>query len=234
MPKHILIAWLAGAAIAASAQTDPMASLGPMTQHWLDDAVQRAQPGGSTLRMEVAVGQLDPRLQLAPCAHVEPYLPPNTRLWGRTRLGLRCTQGAVAWNVFLPVTIKAWGPAWVVNRNVALGATLTADDASQSGEVDWAADHSPIIANPEAWIGQVAARQLVPGQALRQALVKPPQMFNSGAQVRVMVQGPGIAIIATGQALGPGGAGQTVRVRVDNGRIITGTVTGDGTVAVPL
>ncbi|MFT3813648.1 MAG: flagellar basal body P-ring formation chaperone FlgA [Acidovorax sp.] len=234
MLKHTLIAWLAGAAIAAGAQTDPMAGLGPMTQHWLDDAVQRAQPGGSTLRMEVAVGQLDPRLQLAPCAHVEPYLPPNARLWGRTRLGLRCTQGAVAWNVFLPVTIKAWGPAWVVNRNVAPGATLTADDASQTGEVDWAADNSPIIANPEAWIGQVAARQLVPGQALRHAMVKPPQMFNSGAQVRVMVQGPGIAVIATGQALGPGGAGQTVRVRVDNGRIITGTVTEDGTVAVPL
>ncbi|MCE1250397.1 MAG: flagella basal body P-ring formation protein FlgA, partial [Comamonadaceae bacterium] len=54
------------------------------------------------------------------------------------------------------------------------------------------------------------------------------------AQVRVTVQGPGYAITSAGQALGAGAVGQMVRVRMDNGRIISGTVSEDGTVSVAL
>jgi len=228
-----------GVALGAFAQVpapmpgDALADIGPMTQRWLDDALQRAQAGGSALRMEVAVGSLDPRLRLAPCARVEPYLPAGSRLWGRTRLGLRCVEGAVPWNVFLPLTVKAWGPAWVLAGNVNAGKVLTASDAVQE-EVDWAADFAAIIATPEAWVGQVAARPLQAGQALRQSMVRPPELFRAGAQVRVTVQGPGYAITSAGQALGAGAVGQMVRVRMDNGRIISGTVSEDGTVSVAL
>ena len=117
---------LCGGTVRAQAAPDPAADLGPLTQRWLDDALARNQPGGLPLRMEVSVGTLDSRLRLAPCARVEPYLPAGSRLWGRTRLGLRCVEGATAWNVFLPVTIKAFGPAWVLNNNVTTGTVLTA------------------------------------------------------------------------------------------------------------
>src|ERR1700690_4642205 len=45
-----------------------------------------AVPG--TPRVEVVLGQLDPRLHLAACARVEPYLPTGVRLWGKARIGL--------------------------------------------------------------------------------------------------------------------------------------------------
>jgi len=228
-----------GVALGAFAQVpapmpgDALADIGPMTQRWLDDALQRAQAGGSALRMEVAVGSLDPRLRLAPCARVEPYLPAGSRLWGRTRLGLRCVEGQVQWNVFLPVTIKAWGPAWVLAGNVSSGKVLTAADAVQD-EVDWAAESAAVLANPESWVGQVASRQLLAGQALRQSMVRPPELFRAGAQVRVVAQGAGYVITSAGQALSSGAAGQAVRVRMDNGRIISGTVSEDGAVEVAL
>ena len=79
-------------------------------QTWLDQMV--ADTGSLPLRMTVEVGALDSRLKLAACERVEPYLPPGTQLWGKTRLGLRCAQGAVKWNVFLPITVRAFGPAW--------------------------------------------------------------------------------------------------------------------------
>ena len=185
------------------------------------------------LRMEVVVGTLDPRLRLAPCARVEPYLPAGARLWGRTRLGLRCVEGQVQWNVFLPVTIKAWGPAWVLAGNVQSGKVLTAADAVQD-EVDWAAESAAVLANQESWVGQVASRQLLAGQALRQSMVRPPELFRAGAQVRVVAQGAGYVITSAGQALSSGAAGQAVRVRMDNGRIISGTVSEDGAVEVAL
>lgn len=217
----------------APSAADPGVDLAPLTQRWLNDAMARNQPAGTALRMEVSVGSLDPRLRLAPCARVEPYLPAGSRLWGRTRLGLRCVEGTTAWNVYLPVTIKAFGPAWVLTGPVAPGAVLTADDATQA-EVDWAEESAPVMAQPEMWVGQVAARQLMAGQALRQAMVRPPQLFRAGAQVKVVAQGPGYAISSAGQALSPGGVGQIVRIRMDNGRIVSGTVNESGTVVVAL
>lgn len=215
-----------GAAELAHAQAAP--DLGQITQQWLNDALQRNDIS-SSLRMEVSVGALDTRLRLAPCARIEPYLPANTRLWGRTRLGLRCLEGETQWNVFLPITVKAFGPAWVLTGNVASGAVLTEADA-MSSEVDWAAEPAAVVADPALWVGQVAARSLVAGQALRQSMVRPPHLFKNGAQVRVLAQGPGYAITASGQAMGAGAVGQSVRVRMANGKIVSGLVNEDGTV----
>lgn len=225
---------VAGSGVAlAQAAADPSTDLGPLTQRWLDDAMARNQAAGLPLRMEVSVGSLDSRLRLAPCARVEPYLPTGARLWGRTRLGLRCVEGPTAWNVFLPVTVKAFGPAWVLTGPVAAGTVLSAQDAMEA-EVDWAEESAPVMANPEMWVGQVAARSLVAGQALRQSMVRAPQLFRAGAQVKVLAQGPGYAVASAGQAMSAGVAGQIVRIRMDNGRIISGTVNESGTVVVAL
>jgi len=217
------------ALVPARAQTD----LGQVTQRWLDDALQRNLSGQAPLRMEVSVGTLDERLRLAPCARVDPYLPAGARLWGRTRLGLRCVEGQTRWNVYLPVTVKAFGPAWVLAGDVPPGAALTESDAVEV-EVDWAAENSPILADPSLWVGQVAARQLKAGQALRQAMLRAPQIFPAGAQVRVVAQGQGYAISAAGQAMAAGAVGQNVRVRMDNGKIVTGIVNADGTIGINL
>jgi flagella basal body P-ring formation protein FlgA len=204
------------------------------TQQWLDHAVANIRPEGSVpLRMEVTVGELDRRLRLAPCARVEPYIPVGTRLWGKSRLGIRCLDGSVRWNVFLPVTIKAYGQAWVIRGDVAAGATLMLDDAMEA-EVDWAQESSPIVANPSQWVGQVASRALTTGQALRQSMVKPAQVFQAGAQVRVIAQGAGFQITSDGQALSVGVVGQPVRVRMDNGRVMTGIVLDGRTVKLDL
>ena len=56
-------------------------------------ASQQSAPG---LRVDVRIGQLDPRLKLAPCATVQPYLPVGMKLWGNARIGLRCADAGVA------------------------------------------------------------------------------------------------------------------------------------------
>ncbi|WP_296445681.1 flagellar basal body P-ring formation chaperone FlgA [Rhodoferax sp. UBA5149] len=204
------------------------------TQRWLDNAVSSVRPSGTApLRMEVTVGELDSRLRLAPCARVEPYIPVGTSLWGKTRLGLRCLEGAAKWNVFLPVTVKAYGAAWVIKGNVAPGAVLTEADAIET-EVDWAEDASPVVSNPSLWVGQVASRALTTGQALRQGMIKPAQVFQAGTQVRVVARGSGFQITADGQALSAGVVGQSARVRMDNGRVMSGVVLDNRTVRLEI
>jgi flagella basal body P-ring formation protein FlgA len=193
-------------------------------KRWLDRSISGAQtPGAAVLRMEVTLGALDSRLRLASCARVESYLPPGTRLWGKTRLGLRCLDGVSKWNVFLPVTVKALGQAWVVRRDVAPGAQLGAADLMQA-EVDWAEDSSPVMVDAAQWLGQVATRALTTGQTLRQNMARPMQVFQAGTQVRVLAQGPGFQITSDGQALSAGVVGQLTKVRMENGRVMSATV----------
>lgn len=241
-------AWLLAGALAWAASSvgaqgvapgaAPSESVGPeaarMTQRWIDQELARSPAlQNGALRMEVVVGTLDERLRLAPCSRVEPYLPPGQRLWGKTRLGLRCLEGVTRWNVFLPVQVKAFGPAWVLKGGVPSGAPLTMDDAMEA-EVDWAAENAAILSDPAQWVGSIATRALLPGQALRHAMVKPPQAFAAGAQVRVVAQGPGFQVTADGQALGGGVIGQLVRVRMDNGRIMSGLVLDKNTVQIEI
>jgi flagella basal body P-ring formation protein FlgA len=229
--------WSAGFLVAGALQAQTTVAepeLLAQTQRWLDQTIATAQAAGTMpLRMEVSVGTLDSRLRLAPCGQVEPYIPVGTKLWGRARLGLRCLDAAVRWNVFLPVTIKAFGPAWVVKGNLAAGTVLSAADMVEA-EVDWAQEPSPIVSDPAAWLGQVATRALSPGQALRQGMFKPAQVFSAGAQVRVLAQGPGFQISSDGLALAAGVVGQATRVKMENGRIMSATVLDLRTVRVDL
>lgn len=210
------------------------AQLPALAQRWLDQTLAtqaaRAEP---PLRLQASVGALDGRLRLAACARVEAYLPAGSRLWGQTRVGLRCLEGASRWNVTLPVTVKATGVAWVLRRDVAPGAALQPDDVMQA-EVDWTAEASPVLAGPQAWQGQVATRALNMGQTLRQNMVRAAQVFQVGAPVRVLAGDGGFQVSAQGQAVSPGVVGQLARVRLDNGRVLSALVLDARTVRLEL
>ncbi len=67
------------------------AQLEQMARDWVQPAMAAAVgvDGGGQLRPEVLRGSLDTRLRLARGGRIETYLPPGTRLWGRSRVGLR-------------------------------------------------------------------------------------------------------------------------------------------------
>ena len=89
-----------------------------LTQSWIETELQTSKTSQpQNLRLEVQVGQLDGRLNLNPCAKIEPFLPAGTVLWGRTRIGLRCASQDARWQVFMPITIKAYGPALTLVSN---------------------------------------------------------------------------------------------------------------------
>jgi len=204
------------------------------SEPWALEVQQLASRGPVPVgaRVEVVVGSLDPRLKLAPCTRITPYVPAGTRLWGRARVGLRCDEGA-RWNVFLPVTVKVFANAWSVNQALPPGTRLEANHLLQD-EVDLAAEASPVIRQPQAAIGRTLMRGLQPGQAVREAHLKPRQWFAAGDTVRVISAGPGFAISADGLALAAGIDGQNVRVRIEGGRVVSGRATAERRIEVTL
>lgn len=178
-------------------------------------------PAAGVTRVEIVVGQLDPRLRLAPCAKVEPYVPNGTRLWGKGRIGLRCTEGPTRWSVFLPITVKAWGRALVAADAIASGSVLKASDLVEA-EVDLAEEMTPAIVDPDQAVGRTLAQALKAGQSLRQGQLKLRQWFAAGETVRVVAVGAGFTLESEGQALSNGIEGQPARVRTESGRVLTG------------
>ena len=189
------------------------------------------ESGGS--RVEVSIGQLDPRLRLAPCQSIEPYLPPGVRLWGKARIGLRCKVGPTPWNVYLPITVKVFGRALVVPGGAVAGSVLTEADLAEA-EVDLAEEFTPALLEPKLAVGRTLAQNLKPGQTLRQTHLKSRQWFVAGETVRVVASGPGFALESEAQALSNGIEGQPARVRTENGRVLTGLPSGERRVEVGL
>lgn len=186
---------------------------------------------GQGRRVEIEVGTLDPRLRLAPCDQIEPYLPANARLWGRSRIGIRCLAGPTRWNVYLPVTVKVFAPALVATRALPAGTTLAEGDLAQA-EVDLAEDTSNALFQPALAIGRTIDRPLPAGRSLRQSHLKPRQWFAAGEVVQVVAQGPGFRVAGEGQALTPGTEGLPVRIRTESGRILTAQAVGERRVEV--
>ncbi|MEO8310141.1 MAG: flagellar basal body P-ring formation chaperone FlgA [Caldimonas sp.] len=180
----------------------------------------------SATRVEVVVGQLDPRLHLAPCERIEPYLPPNVRLWGKSRIGLRCKEGRTAWNVYLPIVVKVWGRALVVPAGATAGSVLAETDLDEA-EVDLAEEFTPVFFDRKLVVGRTLVQGLRPGQAVRQAHIKSRQWFAAGETVKVVAIGEGFALEGTGQALTNGIEGQPARVRTEGGRVVTGVPAGE-------
>lgn len=214
----------------AQAQALPEATLA-QAQALVAQAAAALAPAGA--RIVVVPGALDGRLRLAPCDKVQPYLPAGTRPWGASRVGLRCVLGARPWNVSLPVQVRVFAPAPVATAPLPAGATLDAAPWALA-EVDWAADPSPVHASADNLQGRVLARAVAAGQPLRAADLRPRQWFAAGETVRVVAVGAGFSISGEGQALSAGVEGQPVRVRTDNGRIVSGMPLGERRVEVVL
>jgi len=228
---------LTGAAL-AFAQDEPLYS---PDKALLQQVETMARTGASAaaagqaqgVRVEVKVGKLDPRLRLAPCGHIDAYLPPGLPVWGSTRIGLRCTQGAKLWNVSIPIQVSVYAQATVLKSALAAGTVL---DASQLGqaEVDIAAAPGAAVSDPMLAIGRTLGRSLAAGATLRQVDLKARQFFAAGETVRVTALGPGWQVVTEGQAVGAGIEGQSVNVRTEAGRLLTARPTGDRQVEVTL
>lgn len=227
----------AAALVAAVACLAPPSARAELPAPALAGAAQLARDAATALapkgaRVLATPGAPDSRLRLAPCARIEPQLVAGQPAWGRTRVGLRCTSGA-AWSIFVPVTVQVLAPALAPRAPLPAGARLEADQLERV-ETDWAAAPTAPTLDAQALIGRTLARPLAAGQAVRAADLQQRVWFAHGSPVQVWARGEGFTVSGEATSLGPGLEGQVVRVRTDNGRILSGRAVGAGRVELIL
>lgn len=184
-------------------------------------------------RVVVEVGQLDARLRLAPCAQVQPYLPPGMAMWGKSRIGLRCMDGAARWNVTLPVRVAVFGRAVVASGPLPAGVNLSQEHLA-TADIDIAAEPGAVFTDPAPLLGRTLAKPLNAADAVRVPALKSRQWFAAGETVQVRAVGEGFAVASEAQAMSAGLEGQDVKVRFESGRVVNGRAVGERRVDVLL
>jgi flagella basal body P-ring formation protein FlgA len=195
------------------------ATPGDALQRWAhDEATARAPsvPG----RVEVVVDGASLQRLAPPCTRPQPFLPAGARLWGRTRLGLRCESPS--WSAVVPATVRLFGPALVATRPLSSAQPLSAEDFNVV-ELEWTREPQGVVTDPSQLDGRILARSLSVGQPVPLVALRIPQAVQQGDPVKLVGHGQGFAVSAAAVALSGAADGQSVRVRTESGRILSGT-----------
>lgn len=207
------------ALVAALIAAAPVRASGP--EQIREFVLEQVGPIG---RVEVSLGTIDPRIQLAPCARIEPYLLPGTRLWGRSAIGVRCVEGA-NWKVAVPLTVAVWGKALVAAAPLSAGVPLS-EALVREDEIELTRETGTPVTDPTQLVGKSLIRPVGVGQTLRHEYLRVAQTVAAGDPVQIRLQGRGFTILADGQAMGAAGEGQSLRARTESGRIVAGVLRG--------
>ncbi|APV51396.1 flagella basal body P-ring formation protein FlgA [Betaproteobacteria bacterium GR16-43] len=225
--RSILLYAVLAALPAGVSAASPAAQAAEAAQAFLDREIANL-PG----RVDITVGEVDPRLTLAPCDRIEPFLPTGARLWGKGFLGLKCATGA-AWRVTIPVDVRVYASVPVANRALRAGEPVGLQDV-ETKEIEVSAHAPGLLADIRAAEGRVLARPVAAGAPIRADQFKNPVAIAAGDPVRVVLTGRGFDISLDGKALSAGAVGDNLRVQLGTGRTVGGILRTGRVVEVPL
>ena len=190
----------------------------------------QVQSGGLPGQVTVAVGAIDPRMNLAACPDPQAFFMPGARAWGKTTVGVRCATPA-AWTVYIQANVT------VVGDYIASAAPLAQGQAIAANQlVTLKGDLTMLPAGIATDMAQVIGRStnisLPPGTPLRLDTLRSKPVVQSGQLVRLVSSGNGFSVSAEARAMSTAGDGQVVQVKTSGGQQITGIAKAGGLVEV--
>lgn len=200
----------------------------------------------------VTVAPLDARRTLEPCNQMQGFMPPGSRLAGKTAVGIRCVDGA-SWQTFLSAHIRVDASTWQATRALRAGETiatgdvvravssLTAPDLDAAGALARSGARTApasrglvsIDGREPAPIGRVVLRSVAAGRALTASDVRDEGRINPGDPVRVVYVGDGFSVSSEGRSVGAADPGGNVMIRLASGSVVSGTLRADHLVELP-
>ncbi|MEC5397243.1 flagellar basal body P-ring formation chaperone FlgA [Uliginosibacterium sp. H1] len=216
---------LVGASPASAAPQDP-AAIRVAVEGFL-----RSQTAGQPGKLSISVSTPAASASRPACQQLEPWLPRGQQLRGALSVGVRCAAGA-NWSLFVAAEVKFNGDWVVLSRPVSAGQSLTEEDLTlSSGELS--AQPEDVILDPSHALGHRMRQALPAGATLRAANLRREAAVQAGQTVRLTTRGNGFSVSNEGRAMNNAERGQNVRVRLANGRIVSGIAQETGVVEVP-
>jgi len=222
---------LAAAALPALAQTAPaVPRQDPAVLRLAVEQFLATQAAGLPGQVAVKVGQIDSRNNLAACAAPQPFLAAGSRAWGKTTVGVRCSEPA-HWTIYVQATVQVVGEYFVTARPLAQGQAIAESDLARI-RGDLTALPPSIVTDGGLAVGRTLAMSLPAGVPLRQDALRSQPVVQQGQVVRLVTNGPGFRVSTEARALTNAVEGQVAQARTANGQVVSGVARGGGVVEV--
>ena len=230
MLRSLLAAGGMAVALAVAAQPPQAARQDPRQVIKSVERFLHVQTAGLPGEVTIDVGTLDPRLNLAACSSLQPFLPGASRAWGKTTVGVRCNGGS-SWTVYVQAEVRVLGDYFVTAAPLAQGAVIEEMQLVKA-RGDLSALPAGVITDPAQAVGKTLAMPLAAGLPLRQDILRSPPVVQQGQIVRILLNGPGFSVSNEGRALASGAEGQVVQARTPQGQVVSGIAKAGGTLVV--
>lgn len=145
----------------------------------------------------------------------------RSRWLGPLTITLTCDKPGWRWSVM----VRVRGQASVVQASRALptGRRLSADDL-QMVEVDLAGEPPGVLLDMAQALGRETARPLRENTSLLLNALRPPTVIQTGERVTVQVQGRAFQVSIEGTAQQGGAVGDTIRIKLADGKLVSAQV----------
>lgn len=194
------------------------------------EAFLLAQSTGYVGEIKVTAGSIDPNLKLAACFSPEVFLPPGSRAWGNTNVGIQC-HAPQKWKIYAQANISIKSQYLVAAHPLSQGHVVTQQDLAFA-EGDLTQLPAGVFTDANQIVGQTVRSPLMAGSVFRQNMLKQALAVQQGQTVLLTTAGVGFTINAEGKALKNASMGQVVPVKVSSGQVVSGVARADGKVEV--
>lgn len=183
---------------------------------------------------EFQLGQLDRRLQLAPCTS-DLAISFSGDPWQSTQptLLVAC-RGERPWRMFLPTALTITGQVFSANRPIGRGERITRDMISAGSGIMNNTRQAPITQLGDL-LGKELTRSVNRGSVFTPNLVVEPDAVQRGDHVIITARSGGFTVHSRGKALANGQPGEQVLVEnLSSSRRVRGRVVAPGKVEIPM
>jgi flagella basal body P-ring formation protein FlgA len=178
--------------------------------------------------VEIAVGAIDPRLQLAACSELEATLPAANA----SAMTAKVSCAAPRWTIYVPVRLHAWVEAVVAAANLVANRPLAPSDLTR-GRVDLFAVTGSVVTDPREAEGKILRTGVALGTPLLSSYLDRPIAVRRGQKVILTVSDAAMTVRAPAIALEDGRVGDGVAVQnADSQKTLHAIVGRDGGVEI--
>lgn len=150
---------------------------------------------------------------------------------GRVYLTLECLRPR--WQSQTDVLVKAKRSVVVAQRSLSHNTLIEPNDVSLI-EIDWTTVGDDVVTDIESVVGKTLGRSIALGQVLTLNSVRQTAVIRGGEVVRIEMVGPSFVIGGEGVALQQGTTGESIRIKMKSGQVVSAVVLRPGLVRVDL
>ncbi len=180
------------------------------------------QAAGYKGQARVETGPLPSTEKYTACKAWQAFLPQGAQAWGNVSVGVRCVAGG-SFSFYARARVIISGTYLVAARAIPLGQTVQPEDLKAvQGELT--AQAPDLLMDADQVVGRVARTSIPPERPLQAILFRQEALVQAGQPVKVVSGGDGFSVSNDGQAITSGVQGQTIRIRMPGGNIVSGIV----------